>query len=132
MRIGELARRTGATTRALRYYEQRGLLTSVRSGNGYRDYDPSSVTLVRNIRTLLAAGLTSDDLRHFDGCLSRDLSNEPTCEGVVELYEQRLSAVEERIAALAELRTRLRHQLEELRSPSSDGIARPEFSSQVR
>lgn len=116
MRIGELAHRTGATTRALRYYEQQGLLTAARGDNGYREYDPSSETLVHNIRMLLAAGLTSDDIRHLGQCLSRDLKTEPPCEGVIELYEQRLASVEERIESLAGLRVRLRAQLLTLRS----------------
>ena len=38
MRIGELAERAGTTTRALRYYESRGLLTAQRDNNGYRVY----------------------------------------------------------------------------------------------
>ncbi|MDN5855287.1 MAG: MerR family DNA-binding transcriptional regulator, partial [Actinomycetia bacterium] len=47
MQIGELARRTGTTTRALRYYEQQGLLSSNRNSNDYRTYDEGSVTAVR-------------------------------------------------------------------------------------
>jgi len=39
VRIGELARATGATPRALRHYEQAGLITSQRAPNGYRTYD---------------------------------------------------------------------------------------------
>lgn len=42
MRIGELARRTGVAARRLRYYEEQGLLSSDRSVNGYRDYDPQA------------------------------------------------------------------------------------------
>ncbi|MBF8188617.1 MerR family transcriptional regulator [Nonomuraea sp. K274] len=116
MHIGELARRTGATTRALRYYEQQGLLTAERGDNGYREYDSSAVTLVRNIRTLLAAGLTSDDIRRIDGCLARDLTAETPCEAVVELYEQRLRTVEERMRALSEVHSRLRTGLRAVRS----------------
>lgn len=52
MRIGEPARRAGVSTRALRYYEQRGLIRSRRSANGYREYDESDVRIVAEIRAL--------------------------------------------------------------------------------
>ena len=44
MRIGELAQRTGVTTRALRFYEDQGLLTARRSANGYRVYTRAHAT----------------------------------------------------------------------------------------
>ena len=43
MRIGELSKATGASTRALRYYEQQGLLSSNRRSNGYREFTASAV-----------------------------------------------------------------------------------------
>jgi len=69
MQIGELAERAGVSTRALRYYEQQGLIAARRTANGYRDYDESNVRLVEEIRTLLAAGFTLDDARPFVECL---------------------------------------------------------------
>ena len=36
MRIGELARRAGASTKAVRYYEQLGLVVAARRSNGYQ------------------------------------------------------------------------------------------------
>ncbi|MBP0448403.1 MerR family transcriptional regulator [Kitasatospora sp. RG8] len=59
MRIGELARRTGVSTRALRYYEEQGLLSPERRPSGYREYGEHDVRTVHGIRTLLAAGLSS-------------------------------------------------------------------------
>ncbi|WP_327682440.1 MerR family transcriptional regulator [Kitasatospora sp. NBC_00458] len=59
MRIGELARLTGVSTRALRYYEEQGLLTPERRPSGYREYGERDVRTVHGIRTLLAAGLNS-------------------------------------------------------------------------
>jgi hypothetical protein len=52
MRIGELARRAGTTTRALRFYESPGLLTATRSANGYREYGEDDLRLVTEIRAL--------------------------------------------------------------------------------
>ncbi len=39
MQIGELAQRTGASGRSIRYYEQQGLLETQRTGRGWRTYD---------------------------------------------------------------------------------------------
>jgi DNA-binding transcriptional MerR regulator len=111
MRIGELARRTGATTRALRYYEQRGLLGSGRGANGYRDYGPEAVMRVRNIRRLLEAGLSCDDIRELGACLDRDLDHERACPEAVELYERRLDMIRRRIDALLDVHRSLRTQL---------------------
>ncbi|WP_372345491.1 MerR family transcriptional regulator [Streptomyces sp. KL116D] len=73
MRIGELAAATGATPRALRHYEQAGLLTPSRAGTRYRVYDDAAVTRVGNIRMLVEAGLTVDDVRVFLPCLDGDM-----------------------------------------------------------
>jgi len=74
VRIGELATATGTTARALRHYEQAGLISSERASNGYRLYDEQAVVRVRNIRHLLAAGLTLDDVRVFLPCLDGDVA----------------------------------------------------------
>lgn len=52
MRISDLARHTGLSSRMLRYYEQQGLLHPQRSGNGYRDYTESDVDRAKMIRDL--------------------------------------------------------------------------------
>ncbi|MEW2133263.1 MerR family transcriptional regulator [Streptomyces sp. NPDC005435] len=63
MRIGDAAAAVGATPRALRFYEQRGLLAPPpRTGAGQRDYGPGELALLRVIRRLLALGLTVSDL----------------------------------------------------------------------
>jgi MerR family regulatory protein len=50
MRIGELAQRAGVSTKALRYYEQLGLVTPGCRPNGYRDHDecPASLATYRH------------------------------------------------------------------------------------
>ncbi|MEV7677834.1 MerR family transcriptional regulator [Streptomyces sp. NPDC088341] len=64
MRIGEAAAATGTTPRALRFYEQRGLLPPpVRTASGQREYGPAEIERVRVIRELLGLGLTVEDLR---------------------------------------------------------------------
>ena len=65
MRIGQLSQLTGVSTRALRYYEEQGLLQNRRSPNGYRDYEPDSVDVVAFIQDLYRAGLSSTLIREI-------------------------------------------------------------------
>lgn len=59
MRIGEVAQRAGVSTRALRYYEEQGLLKPERTLSGQRIYPESVVERVRLIQKLFTAGLPS-------------------------------------------------------------------------
>jgi DNA-binding transcriptional MerR regulator len=68
MRIGELAKATGVSTRSLRYYEEQGLLPADRGANGYRDYDEQAVRVVAFIQDLYHAGLPSELIRQILPC----------------------------------------------------------------
>ncbi|MFF4054130.1 MerR family transcriptional regulator [Streptomyces chartreusis] len=59
MRIGELADRSGVSTRALRYYEEQLLLSPRRTSGGHRFYPETAVDRVRLIQQLYTAGLGS-------------------------------------------------------------------------
>ncbi|GHE42569.1 MerR family transcriptional regulator [Streptomyces vinaceus] len=107
MWISELAGATGTTARALRHYEQAGLISSQRAPNGYRIYDEGAVVRVRNIRYLLAAGLTLDDVRVFLPCLDGDVAAAPPSETGVRVALERLAVLNERIAAQTDVRDRL-------------------------
>lgn len=107
MRIGELARRTGTTARALRHYEQAGLITSVRAANGYRMYDTTALARVSNIRYLLDAGLTLEDVAAFSACLDGDMPSTPPSPRGLEIARERLAVLEARIAAQTAARDRL-------------------------
>lgn len=113
MRIGELAEATGTTPRALRHYEQAGLITSVRSVNGYRFYDAGVAVRVRNIRHLLDVGLTLDDVRVFLPCLDGDVTEGPASAQALRVALERLAVMEERIAAQVAVRDRLAAALAE-------------------
>ena len=62
MRIGELARRAGVTTRTVRYYEGLGLLVSRREGGGHRQYDEDALARMAKIDWLKRMGLTLDEI----------------------------------------------------------------------
>ena len=69
MRIGELAKRTGVSVRALRYYEEQGLLTAERSQSGQRHYPDHATDRVRLIQQLYAAGISSASILEMLPCV---------------------------------------------------------------
>ncbi|MEV0704549.1 MerR family transcriptional regulator [Saccharopolyspora sp. NPDC050389] len=115
MRIGDAAAAAGLTPRALRYYEQRGLLTARRGPSGHREYGPDDVARLRTVRELLDAGLTIADVQAFTHVLDlkfppagppREVDEPDSCP-LAEITAQRLSDLDTRIARLTEARDRL-------------------------
>jgi DNA-binding transcriptional MerR regulator len=114
VRIGELAEATGTTPRALRHYEQAGLIAARRAANGYRVYDEAAAVRVRNIRRLLAAGLTLEDVTAFAPCLDGDVSAAAPSGRGIQIARERLAVLDARIAAQVEARDRLAAALRHL------------------
>jgi len=107
MRIGELAERTGVNARLLRYYEEQGLLTPSRDGNGYRSFDETDVILVRQIRRLLGAGLTTGVIASALQCARGEEARLDLCPELAGLLHRELAAMDDRIGALQRRRTAL-------------------------
>ncbi|MFF7162781.1 MerR family transcriptional regulator [Streptomyces sp. NPDC008086] len=66
--ISELAELTGVSARALRHYEDRGLLVPARNSSGYRDYSESDVIRVAQIRAMISAGLGTSAIQRYLDC----------------------------------------------------------------
>jgi DNA-binding transcriptional MerR regulator len=104
MRIGELARRTGATRKALRYYEEVGLLGADRLPNGYRDYDERDVRLVTEVRALSSLGIRADQARPFVECLIDGHEQGDDCAAPLTVYRAVVDELDERITELSRRR----------------------------
>lgn len=113
MRIGELARRAGTTTRALRFYEAQGLLTARRSANGYREYGEDHLRLVNEIQTLRTVGMTLEDTRPFVDCLRAGHDTGDSCGDSIEVYRRKLAEVDACLERLATARAELADKLAE-------------------
>ncbi|NKY99909.1 MerR family transcriptional regulator [Nocardiopsis alborubida] len=121
MRIGELARRTGTTARALRFYETQGLLSARRSANGYRDYGEDDYRLVSEILTLQAVGLSLDDTRPFVECLRSGHETGDSCPDSIEVYRRRLAEVDACLERLGAMRDSLTAKLSEALAREAGG-----------
>jgi DNA-binding transcriptional MerR regulator len=103
MRIGDLAARTGVSVRALRYYEQQGLISAARTPAGQRVYPEAAVERVALIRMLLAAGLPSRTIVDILPCTrTGGISQEQR-----ELLSAELDRIDHRIRALSDARDQL-------------------------
>lgn len=111
MRIGELAQRTGTTTRALRFYEDQGLLVARRSANGYREYDEDDLQLVKEIQTLQTVGLTLEETRPFVECLRSGHESGDSCASSIEVYRRKLEEADALLARLGGIRGELAAKL---------------------
>lgn len=114
MRIGELARRAGTTTKTLRFYEQAGLFPEPdRTPSGYRDYDPVVLERLAFVRAAQAAGLTLAEIREIVAVRE---AQGPPCEHVAGLLDAHAADLDQRIREL----TGLRHEVERLRARARD------------
>ncbi|MFI6874659.1 MerR family transcriptional regulator [Streptomyces sp. NPDC050400] len=107
MRIGELSGRTGVHTHQLRYYEAQGLLEADRRANGYREYDETAVLRVRQIRHLLGAGLSSEDIAYILPCALGEAPELPGCPELLAAMRSRLQRLNDQMAVLAQSRDAL-------------------------
>ena len=127
MRIGELAARSGASRRLIRYYEEQGLISPGRTGNGYRTYDERYVDRVVQIRNLIAAGLPTRVIKQILPCLDSAPSiavPEPAPEILATLERER-DSMSERIECLTGNRDAIARYLDAVRAGRSpDGIRR--------
>ncbi|MEV0085878.1 MerR family transcriptional regulator [Saccharopolyspora sp. NPDC050642] len=107
MRIGELSRRTGVNTHQLRYYEAQGLLEADRSANGYREYDENAVLRVKQIRHLLGAGLSSEDIAYLLPCAVGEAPELLGCPELLAAMRTRLQRLNDQMEKLARSRDAL-------------------------
>ncbi|GGZ58513.1 MerR family transcriptional regulator [Streptomyces subrutilus] len=119
MRIGELAARAGTSTRTLRYYESRGLLTARRSGNGHRTYDEDDLRLLRQIRTLRDFGFELEETRPFVDCLRAGHPSGDSCPASLAVYRRKLAELDGLIGQLSAVRDHVAHQLSAAEGPAA-------------
>ncbi|WP_029089190.1 MerR family transcriptional regulator [Brevibacterium album] len=105
MRISELARLTGVSARALRHYEDCGLLRPERTSGGYRSYSADDVTRVAQVRAMIDAGMNTAAIQRYLDC-ARTGEHGTSLEMCPDLRAE-LEALVTRLAARqAELRER--------------------------
>jgi MerR family copper efflux transcriptional regulator len=111
--IGELAKRVGMRTSALRYYQERGLLEPVgRTQSGYRLYAPEAEQILRFIQRAQRLGFSLSDIHTLlEGWRDGDLSN----EAVIKTAEERYLVLERQVTQWMVLQHELGLFLQDMR-----------------
>src|ERR687897_2039778 len=103
--IGEVAERSGVAASALRFYEERGLITSERVGSGHRRYQRPVLRRIAFIVFAQRVGLTLDEIGQELAKLPPDRA--PTRRDWSRLSRTWTARIDQRIAELERLRVGL-------------------------
>ena len=108
-RIGELAAKVGVTERTIRYYEERGLLESVkRLDGGQRVYTDDDIRRLKFIQKLKVLGLSLAEMQELETLYGRHHTNAKVLPRLIELLDSHLATVSQRLGELAALRDEIR------------------------
>lgn len=98
LKIGQLAARTGLTSRNLRFYADAGIFGELpRSIKGYRLFPPEAIHWVKILRASQAAGFTLEEVQELLRTLRQDSA---PCEHVREALGTKLAALETKLAEI--------------------------------
>jgi len=103
--IGDVSRRSGVTTSALRFYEERGLISSERAGSGHRRYPRAVLRRIAFIVFAQRIGLTLDEIGAELAKLPPDRA--PNRRDWSRLSSSWTSRIDQRIAELERLKAGL-------------------------
>jgi DNA-binding transcriptional MerR regulator len=120
--IGELAKRTGVATSALRYYEELGLIPAPVRVSGQRRYPESAVGLVGAILLLRDVGFSLRESKVFLA------SRTQAVDGWRRLARRKLADLDEQIAKAQTAKEAITHALH---CPHGDIATCPNFTNVV-
>jgi DNA-binding transcriptional MerR regulator len=103
--IRDVAKRTGLTSRALRFYEARGLLKPLRAYSGRRFYGRGELERIQQILALKRAGLSLAQIGKLTAHGSFDLSS--IVDAQLKVIEERKTELDEARALLLSVKSRI-------------------------
>lgn len=120
LQVGDLAKRSGKTVRALHLYEELGLLRPLgRSKGRYRLYGEDALIRIRWIGKLQDLGLSLHEIRAMAQEAESVAVAPQVAERMRSLYEQKLEDTREQLQKLKELESELQNALTYLQECST-------------
>jgi DNA-binding transcriptional MerR regulator len=114
--IGELSRMVNLTQRTIRYYEEIGLLHSVRRiENGKRVYTDDDVRRLKFINRLKMLGLSLAEMVELEKIYREQRNNREIIPKLIVILDQRADQIDDRINQLTALKKEIREYQVRLR-----------------
>src|SRR3989304_1175656 len=114
--IGELSRMVNLSQRTIRYYEEIGLLHSVRRiENGKRVYTDDDVRRLKFINRLKMLGLSLAEMVDLEKIYRSHRNNRDILPKLMEILDERTRQIDERILQLSDLKKEVREYQQRLR-----------------
>ena len=108
MRVGELSKRSGKTTRTLHFYEELGLLKPAgRTRGGFRFYSPDALLRIRWIERLQELGFSLQEVAGFLGDLNGHEHGPAAMDELRRFYLGKLRETREALVRIQALETEL-------------------------
>jgi DNA-binding transcriptional MerR regulator len=115
--IGEISRLVDLSQRTIRYYEEIGLLHSVRRiENGKRVYTDHDVRRLKFINRLKVLGLSLAEMVELEKIYRKQRNNREILPKLLEILDERAAQIDERVAQLATLKKEIREYQQRLRN----------------
>ena len=115
--IGELAKKLEMSQRTVRYYEEIGLLNSIKRVEGgrrvYTDVDLRRLKLIKRLKIM---GMTLSEMQELEAMWTIEKSNEKVLKRLLELLSNHLKRLDDRIADLDIFRNEIMEYQERIRS----------------
>ena len=120
MRIGELCAKTGLSKETVRYYERQGLLDNIPQPNRSNNYKVYSAVDLQRLNMIKHAKMLGFTLAEISEVLAVWVDDKFTAEQKQASLRRKLQQLEEKEAALIELRARLKNALNKVGQPCVD------------
>ena len=125
--IGEISRLVDLSQRTIRYYEEIGLLHSVRRiENGKRVYTDHDVRRLKFINRLKVLGLSLAEMVELEKIYRKQRNNREILPKLLEILDERAAQIDERVSQLVALKKEIREYQQRLRNKVLEGTTQEE------
>jgi DNA-binding transcriptional MerR regulator len=117
--VGQAARRSGLTPKAIRLYEAKGLLSEApRTESGYRTYTPDDLEVLRFVRQAKVLGLSLQEIKDI---IDLQRAGSQPCGKALALLDLHIHEIDRKLRELRSLRSRLIRARDEVGDLSRSG-----------
>lgn len=93
--------------RSIRHYEKKGLISSVRQENNYREFDETAVERIKTIQYYLGLGMTAEQTENVMNCNDIGPDQYEYCDDLLRTFREKSEQIADQIRLLESSKRRL-------------------------